>query len=146
MLQVKIGDLFDNAEPGSIIMHGCNCVGVMKSGFALEIKTRFPEAFIGYTDYCDKVGLGRTVFVATKGFIIANAITQPRYGYDKQCYVSYLAVHDVVKEVAEYAAGCGQGIHLPFIGADRGGGDPEQLMEIFETGFRNVNATLWKLK
>ena len=42
----KKGNLLDMAERGEfdIIVHGANCICVMGSGIAREIKARFPQA------------------------------------------------------------------------------------------------------
>jgi len=47
----KVGDLFD-APDEAVLIHACNCIGVWGAGIAAAFKTRYPEAFIEYTEHC----------------------------------------------------------------------------------------------
>ena len=51
-LEVRKGDLFENATPGAALAHACNCQGVWGSGIALDFKKRFPEAYESYKWFC----------------------------------------------------------------------------------------------
>lgn len=146
-LQTRQGDLFQNAIAPCIIVHGCNAQGVMGSGFADQLRMRFPDAFLCYKDTEKNCGLNLgDVNVAwyPNGLIVANAITQEFYGCDKNVvYVDYEAVERALGKVAGYAEKKSIPVHLPFIGGGLANGDKEKLMAIFTTVFANVDATLW---
>lgn len=50
MIEYKKGNLLDVTK--GIIMHGCNCQGVMGSGVALAVKRKYPLAFDRYSQMC----------------------------------------------------------------------------------------------
>lgn len=53
--KVVKGDLF-SAEPGTLLVHACNCKGVWGSGIAVEFKNRYPDAFKFYNSMCGMFG------------------------------------------------------------------------------------------
>lgn len=57
MIYYRTGDVLTNPD-SNIIMHGCNCQGVMGSGIAKQIKLLFPEAYEHYRKIYLKNGLG----------------------------------------------------------------------------------------
>jgi O-acetyl-ADP-ribose deacetylase (regulator of RNase III) len=148
-LETKHGDLFANIVPPCIVVHGVNAQGKMNSGFAGQLRKRFPDAYKiykkaqgihgltlgdinGYTD--DEIGL-----------TIVNAITQDRYGRDKEVvYVDYEAVEKAMNTVARLAHMRGNlPVLLPFIGGGLANGNRDKLLEIFNRAFADTNATLW---
>lgn len=151
MKQIKFGDML-TAESG-IIMHGCNAQGVMGSGIALAVKTKYPAAFTDYKDFCNSTSidqrLSKTVFsIINSQLIIANSITQLHFGREDKQYVSYKAIQECFITVAESAALHKLPIHYPMIGAGLGGGDWAVISEIIDDVFSqyrfiNVNRTLW---
>ncbi|KAI9799842.1 MAG: ADP-ribose 1''-phosphate phosphatase [Piccolia ochrophora] len=48
----RTGDIFA-AEPGSILIHACNCRGSWGAGIAAAFKARYPQAFRVYKEHCD---------------------------------------------------------------------------------------------
>lgn len=143
MLTVLSGDLFKNAKTPCIIMHGCNARGVMASGFALEVKNRYPWAYNDYAVHQRTMG---SVIFSKYPFepVIANAITQASFGKDPNTqYVSYEAVTSCCRVVAQYAKTASLPIHLPLIGGGLGNGKADILMSIFNDSFEKVEATLW---
>ena len=72
--QFVSGDLF--AYPGlEAIAHGCNCMGVMGHGIAVEFKKRYPEMFRQYSALCNRKAfhLGNVFrYVANNGLVILN--------------------------------------------------------------------------
>lgn len=50
---ISKGDIFalDNVKNYA---HGCNCVGAMGKGIALQFKNKFPEMYLTYKDLCTK--------------------------------------------------------------------------------------------
>jgi len=52
MVKYKYGDLLANVKDLKVfIAHGCNCKGVMGSGFALQVKTMYPKAYEQYRSF-----------------------------------------------------------------------------------------------
>lgn len=148
MLTIKSGDLFSSFIPGMIIAHGCNNRGVMQSGFALQVKNRFPKAYLKYLGKYLAGGLvlGNVVWYYNDDLSIANCITQDSYGYNKKhCYVNYEAVQTSLEKVANVAKSKGLTVVMPFIGAGLGGGNPNHLLEIFKGVFSAVDAILWEI-
>jgi O-acetyl-ADP-ribose deacetylase (regulator of RNase III) len=91
---------------GGMVLHGCNCRGVMGSGVALAVKNKWPEAYAGYKQMCtswapDKL-LGEITFVQItkvpdlvdygKPLIVCNMFTQLNYGSDGKRYASPEAI------------------------------------------------------
>ena len=51
-VQFVEGDLFLNKYNAQAFAHGCNCVGSMGAGIAVEFKQRYPEMFEEYHRRC----------------------------------------------------------------------------------------------
>lgn len=148
MLEIKHGDLFAFVKEPAVIAHGCNAQGKMGSGFARILRNRFPAAYLAYRKAYleDGLALGDIVFANTRGFHIANIITQETYGRDKtKVYVHYPAVEQGLKLTKQYASINHLPIHLPFIGGGLANGDCDVLLNIFESVLYDVQATLWIL-
>ena len=138
MIETRYGNALD-VNVG-IIVHGCNCQGVMGGGFALEVKNRFPLAYHEYDKVHRTNGLklGEICFaeVAPNKFII-NANTQEGFGGSRR-NVSYDAVADCFSEVYRFAKVIEQhrGVKLdvifPAIGAGLGGGDWKIISAIID--------------
>lgn len=129
MIETRIGNALD-VNTG-IIVHGCNCQGVMGGGFAFEVKNRFPAAFYEYDRVHRTRGLklGEICYVETSpNKFIINANTQDNFGGGKR-FVSYDAIVDSFVEVVKFAKvieqhrGAKLEIIFPAIGAGLGGGD-----------------------
>lgn len=138
MIETRYGNALD-VQTG-IIVHGCNCQGVMGAGIALEIKNRFPEAFHEYERVHRSRGLklGEICFaeVSPNKFII-NANTQEGYSRVGR-QVSYDAIADCFTEVVKFAKTIekhrGQKLEVifPMIGAGLGGGDWKVISAIID--------------
>lgn len=124
------GDLL-SAQRG-VIIHGCNDRGVMNSGVAAGVRTRFPGAYDVYREAFNagelKIGT-LTVFQVSKDLWIINAVTQTLGGFNplsypglKECFARTL---DFVM-MLEIVRGVKRGtmpLLFPLIGAGRAGGD-----------------------
>lgn len=138
MIETRYGNALD--VPTGIIVHGCNCQGVMGAGIALEVKNRFPMAFHEYDRVHRSRGLklGEICFaeVAPNKFII-NANTQEGYSRVGR-QVSYDAIADCFTEVVKLAKtlethrGVKLEIIFPMIGAGLGGGDWKVISAIID--------------
>jgi len=143
-IQTKIGNLI-NVTEGHIV-HGCNAQGVMGSGVALAVRRKFPGAYEDYIHQHKTNGLelGRAyLYVENDNLYIWNAITQGDYGYGVR-QVSYDAVQTCFEEINAMVGQCtiSDQIHIPMIGAARGGGNWEIIREIIEQTMTHP-VTLW---
>ena len=89
----------DCLEAKGYIVHGCNTLGVMGSGIAKGVKSRFPEAFDAYqkslASTTREKAMGSISYVHNPGICIINAITQFDCGNDKnKTYVDYPALYN----------------------------------------------------
>ena len=164
MINHHIGNLFDMVlnqnrweEDVHFIIHGCNAQGRMGSGFAKELRTRFPEAYNEY-DAAYKAGnnhldIGTVIYhSAETDLIIANAITQEFYGRDGAKYVSYDAIDSVFKELNNTASLLKElsgkeeiHFHFPKIGSDLGGGNWNVISEIIDHRVTEATKNLYEL-
>jgi O-acetyl-ADP-ribose deacetylase (regulator of RNase III) len=138
MIETRYGNALD-VNTG-IIVHGCNCLGIMGGGIAREVKNRFPLAFHEYDKVHQSRGLklGEICFaeVSPNKFII-NANTQQDIGGPKR-QVSYDAIAECFYEVVKFAKVVeqhrGQKLEIifPAIGAGLGGGDWNVIAAIID--------------
>ena len=57
MIKYEKGDLLTNVkDPNVFIAHGCNCRGVMGSGFALQVKMMYPKVYETYRKEYERKG------------------------------------------------------------------------------------------
>lgn len=150
-LTTVAGDLFQASE--TIIAHGCNAQGVMGSGFALEIKNRFPDAFALYREEYERRGLKTGSIVVWNGpsVTVLNCITQERYGKTGQfvCYDSLASCMREIERMAREEIGAfayERRVAMPLIGAARGGGDWNVISQIIDTELRSVEAVAYDLR
>lgn len=170
MINTHYGNLFDkyNLQTFSngtdclnIIIHGCNAQGKMQSGFAKELRSRFPGAYDAYMKEFNKnssLKLGTNViYYHSDNLVIVNAITQRYYGRDGKKYVSYDAVDDCMRELNELLGldstvtqlldnkPCID-VHFPKLGADLGGGDWNVIEQIIDNRIVNARKHLYILE
>ena len=126
---IKHGDAL--AVDTGIIVHGCNCWGVMGAGIAAQVRSRYPTAYEVYMKKhsTDGLKLGEiTSAEVAPNKIIVNANTQFNCGGDRR-YVNYEAVaecFEAVKMLARLMEGAGHpklDIVFPMIGAGLAGGN-----------------------
>lgn len=147
-------DLFSTVIDDSalhIIAHGCNAQGKMGSGFAKELRNRYPMAYDDYKAYEKERGflrIGKISYSAINDdLVVANCITQEYYGNDGAKYVSYDAIDDVFKELNIFCnAERNIHVHFPKIGADLGGGNWNVIKEIIDHRLVNAEKHLYILK
>jgi len=128
------------------ICHGCNKQGIMGSGIALQIKTKYPEAYKAYYSERNNLKLGQCIWVNIPNkYKIINAITQENYGRNKNIvYVSYDAIRKAIKGINRIAKtvkenekmfniiGKIEEIAFPKIGAGLANGDWNIIASIIE--------------
>lgn len=153
MIRIIDGNLFKC--DADIICHQCNCQGIMGSGVALEVKTRYPNVFEDYRrDYEDgKLKLGYVCFSCTKNDknqVIANLCGQEKYGYDGSKYTNYDKLQKCFDRVIEYASidnyDVKPKIAFPYLmSCHRGGGDWNIVYKMIEDTFKDFDIEIWRL-
>lgn len=132
MITTIKGDLLK--EKHGIIVHGCNCLGVMGAGIALQIATKWPNVLNQYRMHLKRHGFGGlgpkpaapralgTYHVVPVGreLLVANAITQIDVGGTRP--VSYDAVAQCFEALGKVAHELGLPLKFPAIGSGLGGG------------------------
>jgi len=148
MIKIKsqIGNLL-HVKSGHIV-HGCNAQGVMGSGVARAVRDTYPFAYEQYRKQWETNGLqlGAVYPVQVKpALMIWNAITQDNFGWGER-QVSYDAIQTCFQYVEDFIQGTENDvpkeIHIPMIGAARGGGNWEIIREIIEQTV-TFPVTLW---
>jgi O-acetyl-ADP-ribose deacetylase (regulator of RNase III) len=106
--------------------HGCNCMGLMGAGIALQFRLRYPDMYLGYKQFCknldyDKIMGGMVYTWFGKDVTIFNLMTQHQPGrHAKLQYVEesfknmFYAIKIMpddkrIKSLAIPAIGCGIG-------------------------------------
>ena len=114
----------------SAIAHVCNCQGVMGSGLALAIKTRYPEAYAAYKNdelkYIGGLPLGTMSFAEIRpGKHIYNLHAQDFYGKDGRRYLNYEALYVSLERVCKHMNTAGlETLGVPFcMGSGLAGGN-----------------------
>lgn len=165
MINTHVGNLFDLVLNGQrwdsdvhYIIHGCNAQGRMGSGFAKELRERFPNAYddyiVAYEEGNNHLDVGTVIYhAAEQDIIICNTITQEFYGRDGAKYVSYDAIDKIFLEldnsakVLKKVSGIEEvHMHFPKIGSDLGGGCWNVIQEIIDHRVQNATKNLYELK
>lgn len=145
MIKYKQGNLLDVAE--GVIVHGCNAKGVMGSGVALAVKTKYPKAYGAYKDFEAKHGLrlaSLSIVLVTPTLYVANLISQENYGRDTNIkYVSYGALHLGFEKLQEHFP-LSASFHFPKIGSGLGNGDWNQISKLIELACPGRDLNCWE--
>jgi O-acetyl-ADP-ribose deacetylase (regulator of RNase III) len=154
MIKISFDDIFTTTN--SLIVHGCNAQGVMGSGFAAEVKIKFPGAFSEYVKMVNEYSKGSPELLGkvsyynceyTNSNMIANAITQQHYGRDTTLrYVNYKAVQDCFRQIAaelrQTPVSLINSVRFPQIGAGLGNGDWSIISQIITNELRDIEQDL----
>lgn len=123
-----------------IIVHGVSCRGVMGSGVALAIKSKYPKAFKDYHNRVfssrfmdDLLGHIVTTEINPELFIVSG-FTQKNFGRNPDVvYVNYEAVRQVFVKIDELAQLTNLPVYFPLIGCGLGNGDWSRIQNTIET-------------
>lgn len=133
-----------------LIVQGCNTLGMMGSGLALDVRKTYPKAFTVYKEYFDKNGLSLGLVIPVKvaeDVIIVNGMTQATVKSDpndKRVHVNYEALRTVFEKVVMLAKKHQMPIHFPKIGAGLANGDWDIIWGIIADVVPNeIQAYYW---
>ena len=146
MIIYKKGDLF--TTHANIIVHGCNCQGVMGSGVAKQVRELFPSAYEAYREVKETTGLvlGDMIQAFYCGKFICNCLTQEYYGKDGKLYTDYEAVRSSLRLVKSLAIEWDRKkISMPRLGCGLGGGDWNIVSKIIEEELADFEVEVWEL-
>jgi O-acetyl-ADP-ribose deacetylase (regulator of RNase III) len=141
------GDLLQAKE--NIIGHQVNCMGVMGSGVAKQIRAQYPKAYEEYrltARGIEKFLLGTCQLVKVgEDKYIANLFGQDKYG-KVGVFTEYAALGFSLENLAEISRRRNLSVALPYkIGCDRGGGDWTVVFNMIEDIFEDTDVVLYKL-
>lgn len=152
------GDLIALAKRNhfNVIIHGCNCQGVMGKGIAFQIKQNFPKV----SKIDSKGELPGTICAVTfsSGLTVVNAYTQIYWGKANDKHKSYSPVnnheeelYDTQKNRYEFIRSClrsvnkiftGKKIGLPLIGCGLAGGSWDIVKSIIIEEMNDCDVTI----
>lgn len=155
MLEVIDGNLFSMTR--GIIGHQVNCMGVIGSGVAVQVRNLFPDIFIRYCEFIRETNksscspLGSCQIVQTSdndALFVANIFGQFGFGKGER-FTNYAALEAGLDYCFKFAASKGLPVGLPYkIGCDRGGGDWTLISEMINrlAEDHKVDVTLYRLQ
>ena len=141
-IEIIKGDALELAT--GVLVHGCNTEGVMGSGIARGVKTRYPNVYDVYKQAQRENGLklgSCSIGVARDNLYIVNAITQTltlnTTQFERLYPVSYDAIarcfNIVNTAMNQIDPEFDMNLCFPKIGAVRGGGDWNVIQEIIKS-------------
>lgn len=148
MVKVYEGNLFNTKA--DVLCHQCNCQGVMGSGIAAEVKSRYPWVYAYYrSDYLKgKLKLGYVVFGAiNEKQVIANLCGQDGYGYIGVKRTNYEALQECLNSVKDYMEE-NELLSVAFsynMSCCRGGGDWTIVYNMICETFKDYDIEIWRL-
>ena len=150
MIKIIRGDLLSSGA--QYICLQVNCLGVMGSGVANQVKEKWPivyeryrAACVQYTDDKDKL-LGCVQFIPVNNLItVVNIFGQLSYGRDEKCYTDIHALSEACKKIAGKVK-LGNTIAMPYrIGCGLAGGDWGKVVDVLTDVFQEHILTLYKV-
>lgn len=141
-MQSRKGDLL--AIENGILVHGCNCHGVMGAGVAAAVRRKYPSVYDAYVRQHRTTGLrlGTTQVCYSsldsgddwvkrhgdaacaglpQGLVVVNAMTQYDFG-THQRQVDYDAITSTFSRIRLLARDSGLHVYFPLIGCGLAGG------------------------
>jgi O-acetyl-ADP-ribose deacetylase (regulator of RNase III) len=122
-------------ETSGLIIQGVNCMGVMGSGVALAIKTKWPIVYKEYLKHQQgREALGKVQFVPIEpGLYIGNCWTQEFFGNDGKIYADRGALRCCLFQALAFCETHGLELKTPKIAAGLAGLDWDaDVVPIFE--------------
>lgn len=151
------GNLLDTDS--SILVHGCNMLGVFNAGVARAIREHLPFAYEAYQMVYRrrKLQLGEVIWairiVADEPpRIVGNAITQADFGSDSKQYVDYDAVRNAMQAIDLFVRQIQIDVipkpitvAMPRIGSGLGGGDWSEIEQIIRKEAQHFIPVVYQL-
>lgn len=147
MVTIQERNILDVTD--GLICHQVNCQGVMGTGMALAMRTKYPQIFPLYQDRCQTHGnnvLGTIQGIGIKDtqVIVVNIFAQTHYGKDER-YTSYDALTTALEVLAKQAKRLNKTVYIPFkMGCGNGGGNWRIVFEIIRATLNECNVIICK--
>jgi len=123
-------------EDHGIIVHGVNAQGKFNSGFAKQVRQRYPQVYADYMAAyaAGHLQLGRVIYTPiTPHLVVASGVTQHFYGRDPDVvYADYTAIARVFTDVRYKALDARLPVKFPEVGCGLANGDWRQVKLIIE--------------
>ena len=138
-------------ETSGLIIHGVNAQGVMGSGVALAIKTKWPEIYTAYKSHKQgKAAMGKIQVVSiSDGLYVANCWTQEFFGKDGAVYGDMESVRKILIQAFWFCEDYGIELKAPKIGCGLAGLSWEkQVKPVFDELLRHhpdVKVTIFEI-
>jgi O-acetyl-ADP-ribose deacetylase (regulator of RNase III) len=154
MIKIVEGNILDSNA--TIIFHQVNCLGVMGSGLAKQIKDKYPTVYKQYKEFCNKHKpenlLGQALFVRyDESNCICNLFGQLNCGADK-IQTDYNALRKALLKSRIliddlYSQYTTPSLAFPFLmSCGLGGGDWTIVYNMIEEIFEDYNVTIYKFE
>lgn len=153
-MEIVNGNLFD--AKCDVIVHQTNCIGLMGSGIAKEVRSRFPEVYKSYKELCDRHKqhpselLGQIQTFDVGPYYLVNLFGQ--CGINKDWYLGgkvtdYEALNRGFKALREFMESKGlTSLGVPYLfGCARGGGKWDEVTNIIISNMGEIKITAYKL-
>ncbi len=140
------GSLFNSTA--DFLCHQVNCLGVMGSGIALQVKKLYPNVYQEYKQYCNNYNnsinlLGKTLIVAiNENQSIVNLFGQKNFGIEKRqtSYDALVNSLEILKNFTENKT-----VAFPVnMSCTRGGANWNIVKTIIIETLNNCNLEFWE--
>lgn len=150
MIKIVYGNLLDAKE--DIICHQVNCQGVMGAGVAKAIRTKWPNVYHNYKEYCYDHGarylMGTCLLVPINegDQAVVNMFAQNDYGYNGCRFTSYDAFYNCLEFIKETVSRhCS--IAFPYgIGSGLGGGNWDIIYTMIHNVLDDREVVIYRLE
>lgn len=155
MIEIITGDLF--TTDAQMICHQTNCLGVMGSGVAFQVKEKYPMVYEYYKQRCnlnlpeDLMGYSQIIKVEDNKWIV-NMFAQRNFGYNKR-HTNYESFYNCLEKIDAFIEAFSPNkdnnfsIAFPYnIGCDRGGASWNIIYEMINVVLGSkYNVKIYKL-
>lgn len=149
MALIKIrGDLLESKA--DFICHQVNCMGVMGSGVAKQVREKWPAVYEDYKNMFEiwksEDLLGKITYTNVGDHYVVNMFSQFKYGYDGARYTNYEAFARCLEQIMKISDP-GDTVAFPrLIGCDRGGANWEIIKKMIEETLVDRDIEIYCLK
>lgn len=132
-----------------VVVHGCNCQGVMGSGVALAVRNKWPTVYTQYLNvvrnwsteefgpllgYAQVIKVYEDLLIGDKwsSLFVVNAFTQQHYGKDGRKYASIEAIEKSLRYTMQECYQLELPLYMPLIGCGLGGLTQAEVMPVVQ--------------
>ena len=160
-VEIIYGNLLESNA--NLICHQVNCLGVMGSGVALQIKNKWPIVFAEYRNLWEKyknnipylLGMAQKVYLKEESefnqdpMYVINMFAQINYGKNEKFtnYEAFYQCLETIDSIAELNFKRPPLIAFPYkIGCDRGGANWEIIYKMIKVVLKNQKVLIYRLE